>query len=419
MPNTLHYHFVLANIDLVNAGPAISEAGKPGLQHFTPVLDLEHLLYGKTVSDLPAEVSTSLYTGAFSPMVATRRLLQHFQARGWQVKLYLYNLAGLPYDYELAPNPDFEICDYYTLEEAPSRSYAGLHPVHEVIEQDIRTIASLTAHNVLAKRTPEDHHVFAECVPGGTATANLLLNLALADETVQTASSATDPAILANRTELIDSLTSSARHDIAGFIATPRTHYNAPPAQWGPRLHSHVKRSYCDYFQLFMLHLMELTPAFLKPFREYPHITLAGGVQMLAPLVYTLAAQREDVGVSELNETYDLVTTPYVFAHPLNTAHGFFQPYRFGFLNCRAATLPHFYSTDAEGWQKYDQGFAKEGCGFGGLLYLAQQYLMRTSSTARPTSSVPRQLAEFLLDPPAPKLALVKTGYPEVASFHG
>lgn len=363
---TLHYHFLLSNSDLTTGAP-ISEAGKPGFQHYTPILDLEYLLYGRTLSDLPPEVNTALHTGAYSPIVAVRRMLLELKQRGHRIRLHAYNL-GTGLQPTLRGDQAHFTLEYHDL-GLPFRTYDHAF-TGNVISYDTATLirdAARTLFETLLHRRKDEYHLLAECVPGGTLSANVLLNLFLG-QTIETASSSNRPEILEARRQVVRRLTHSAR-DYVG-------RYNLGPYPlWGQHLKDELLLRYADHFQLFVYELACHIAQLTEPQDQSP-ILFGGGCQMLAPIVwaYTKAGPKP-YGLAQQTLT---VTTPWVAYSA--------QVFNSNLFNADVCWYPNMTHADVNfgtakdpGWRKYEEGFAKEGCGLGAVMY-ATHLLLGASS---------------------------------------
>ena len=367
--STLHYHFILSNSDLTTGAP-VSEAGKPGFQHYTPILDLEYLLYGRTLSEMPVEVNTALHTGAYSPIVAVRRLLLELQRQGHPVKIYVYNFGtGLaPYhgDYPA----DFEV-EYTAPALAPRHFYPLCDdPAVKLFSPTLAQRSIERMIGLLSQRDANNIHLVAECVPGGTLSANVLLNLLLGQK-IETASSSNDREILQRRRNIVNDLTEQAR-DLVGEYTI------APFETWGPRTRQEVLNAYADYFQIATIHLLQAVAHWARVPQNAPPVIFGGGCQMLAPLAWVYASQGQ-AGRALLRQHTLAVTTPWV-AYSAQVANSeLFDP-----AVCHYPNMTHvdvnFNNAADPGWRKYEEGFAKEGCGLGAVLFVANRLLDASSS---------------------------------------
>jgi NaMN:DMB phosphoribosyltransferase len=337
-----HYYFFLADLDIVNK-EHISSAGTFGYQQYTPLIDLEYLLYGKTKSSVPQSLSIRLDTGAVSPMVGVRALLQEI-AKTHQVIIHpiMLGVRHIPYIDNMAA--DFPIQSYF-VDLQPRCVHPDLSVSMPLADTDtLRRFATALNHKILSS---EPGTIFvAECVPGGTLTASVLLQYVLRQPALLTPSSSNEDSILERRAVLIKRMHDSLRQ---------------------PRVHSRVEANIMDYFQSLLIDLLHYNTLWQQ---KHDAIILGGGCQMLAPYLWAWDRANQPTR-NVLESKVEIWTTPWVreaapdlFNHPRVKYHAKVQHHAVDFKYARHPA-----------WQRYAAGFAKEGCGFGGLTHFVNARL--------------------------------------------
>lgn len=361
-----HYHIINSV-----AGPLskhhISAAGPVGYQHFTPVLDTELLLYGKPITPLPAQVSPNLDTGSVSPMMPVRAILKQLaRERRHLVDVTVHNLGSGPLPARRCGSAFQEDLDYdsfvASMHTIPLPRQEAQPPFWSPDAQSLRRISHAAfqlAFQFYTESTPRDWNILAECVPGGTTTAGLWLAVANGGP-IETPSSSHEIGPQLRKQALIDQWASAALKYLP---------INSTEALWRFALANG------DYYQIFMLAFLFEYADLMKYDRggtPRNPILLAGGSQVAAPLALFKMANPRLATI--LAPHVKLVTTPWVMqAAPQVVFNELIYPF------VSDAHFDFAFTKEDGPYYLYEQGYTKEGCGLGALLWYAAVHGVSTA----------------------------------------
>ncbi|CAM4454071.1 hypothetical protein [Shewanella livingstonensis] len=314
----------------------ISDAGAgKNLMHLTPTRDSEFISTGAHQTPLttlpnPTQLTLQglLANGGISPAVLTRSLLAYFNSLGYVIKFRSYNFGVLKPTGK--PSDWINCCVHYGGENAADSDQTRMHLQRELQQQAISGHIS----------------VVAECGVGGTTFSTLWLRL-LTGLTISPAGSTKDSNKLAKKSAIL--------RDLELEYRLLQSDFNPETLLSNPRFH--------DEIQAAIYTLMSHWPANLRLPR------FAGGMMFVAPLIAAL--QRNDAAMTnKMPMQGNIDTTRWVCGDGVDIAPVLrLLPSSWTFRVNRT----HFAKSRFSCLQVFEQGIVVEGCGFGGLLVLAEE----------------------------------------------
>lgn len=314
----------------------VSDAGAgKDLMHLTPTRDSEYIATGRhqtplTMMPTPTERSLQglLDNGGISPAVLSRSLLKYFNDLGYKIKFRSYNFG--------VKNPIgitshwIDCCRHYGGENTNQRDETNLQLQRELHQQ-------ANSGNI---------SIVAECGVGGTTFSTLWLRL-LTGIAISPAGSTKDKSKLEKKSRLLNQLEQEYR--------LIHTDFNPHTLLSKPRFH--------DEIQSAIYQLMSTWPS------KLPLPRFAGGMMFVAPIIAALQSNDlEKKNTKTIPGHID--TTRWVLGDGVQIAPALnLLPSSW---TCRV-NQSHFGHSRYSCLQVFEQGIVVEGCGFGGLLVLAEE----------------------------------------------
>jgi len=347
-------NFVLVNSEIAQTRELpISAAGRFGFQQYTPLLDAEYLLYGRTHTKVPTEVSVGLDTGSISPIVFVRALLRELSRRDL-VSIKILNL-GLEHTPDSTAEPEgFDRIECESLNVELHQRRLGVSPNQQDIDK-LTGVAHFIANTLSTSWT--DNNIIAECVPGGTTSAELLMRINPLLNTLSrdnlSASSSEGEDVPKVKNALVSQLLGDGDHLFQSTSMLYRSKVG------------HLM----DYLQLVLT-----STEFLANIPEKTHVTLAGGTQMAA-IMLALECTGAAKGMRLYKDIkFKVDTTKWVVDDPRSKAGLVFGVLEsMGYQTGRSKT--RFDGLKDPRVHKYEEFYTKEGCGLGAVLCLAERHL--------------------------------------------
>ncbi len=314
----------------------VSDAGAgKDLMHLTPTRDSEYIATGRhqtplTMMPTPTERSLQglLDNGGISPAVLSRSLLKYFNDLGYKIKFRSYNF-GVKKPTGITSHW-IDCCRHYGDENTSQRDKTSLQLQRELQQQ-------ASSGNI---------SIVAECGVGGTTFSTLWLRL-LTGIPILPAGSTKDENKLKKKSLLLDQLEQEYR--------LMYTDFNPQALLSKQRFH--------DEIQAAIYQLISTWPSRL------PLPRFAGGMMFVAPIIAAL--QSNDVDMKNKRTIPGQIdTTRWVMGDGVQIAPVLnLLPASW---NCRV-NQSHFSDSRYSCLQVFEQGIVVEGCGFGGLLVLAEE----------------------------------------------
>ena len=357
----IHFHLINSSLELTDQYE-ISGAGKFKQQAYTPLFDTEFLLYGRMISEVSGigpKISIHLENGSVSPALITRALLRYFQEIGHEVRIYIRNFG-------LVVNPKIDL----TISNFNVRQKNIPLPLRDIL----RAFIEIQHHDALLESAVEfvdlwsleqdDIHIIAECVPGGTTTAEIMLNYFL-NKTHNLPASTSSHKVRETKTEIVKTIVALFKEDFGDIEDRNKAFLLA----------------HADYFQHWLT--LTLTKLFEHKFTHsterkiiQPRIWLGGGCMMAAPLVALKNLLSSKVIVSN-QLSASIHTTPWIMLDKGNDSNEILTKSIWPFRSyCN-----HSLSLSSS---KYSQikllSKVKEGVGMGAVLDFAQSELKMSNN---------------------------------------
>lgn len=351
----MHYHLMLSEIDLISTRH-ISAAGAFKAQDWTPAFDAETIVYGRTRQEMPGSIRPILDTGAVSPAILVHELLSQINAWSEPVHLHIHNLGlNHPPLIDDTPTPWASV-NYYGWPLSPTEFEPLLTGGEVVFKRqgllpEICTVFADLLHSQRGQTL-----IIAECVPGGTTTAEVWWSMLSGDRT-PTPSSSTEGDVQDRKRRTVE--------DLRNWIATHISYY--------PRRPDHIPG---DNFQLLLRDA--LIQLMNRPNADQ-RILLGGGSQMGAVLmavqkILDMKYCRYNIAASTPWEWW---TTPWIAKGwpPSHLANSNKVP-----LPVRAVHDFSLANAKCLGLALYEQGYVKEGLGLGAVIAQAKEHLNLNSA---------------------------------------
>ncbi|WP_282109559.1 hypothetical protein [Shewanella algicola] len=314
----------------------VSDAGAgKDLMHLTPTRDSEYIATGShqtplTMMPTPTERTLQglLDNGGISPAVLSRSLLKYFNDIGYKIKFRSYNFGVKKPTGKSSQWID--CCRHYGGENTLQRDETSMQLQRELQQQ-------ANSGNI---------SIVAECGVGGTTFSTLWIRL-LTGIAISPAGSTKDKSKLEKKSRLLDQLEQEYRLIHTDF--NPHTLLS--------------KQRFHDEIQAAIYQLMSKWPS------KLPLPRFAGGMMFVAPIIAAL--QSKDVDMKHkrtipghIDTTRWLIGDGVQIAPVLNLLPASWT--------CRV-NQSHFGHSRYSCLQVFEQGIVVEGCGFGGLLVLAEE----------------------------------------------
>lgn len=331
----MHYHLLLGELDLT-ARYNISAAGAFGAQDWTPAFDAETIVYGAPKQQMPSAINKTLNTGALSPAVLVHVMLKEL-AKTQPVHIHVHNL-GLRHapDLEEITAPWAQVTYHeYWLDRSELDEYIVFRKFQ--VPQALERAAELLQWMIRGQLEKGQDVIIAECVPGGTTTAEVWWSL-YTDDQAPTPSSSTEQDVISNKHHVVNAI----RKDIA------------EPSIWMPG----------DNFQ----HVLARTLRDLPVHETEARLYLGGGSQMGAVL-QAAKAETDHWPWLQKNEKWQWWTTPWIAKGWPPAAVIDRLPCELHALDFKVEHVVH------PGLALYDQGYVKEGLGLGAVLSVLSNYM--------------------------------------------
>lgn len=319
---------------------ALSDAGAgQDLMHLTPTRDSELIANGVALTPFPILPASTELTrqglldnGGISPAVLTRGLLKYLSDLGYNIEFCSYNL-GVPLP-KAGHSNWISRCKHFGGEDAQTNDVVEQHLLPELLNQ------AKSGHI----------SVLAECGVGGTTFSTLWLRL-LTKQQISPAGSTKDKVKLAKKALLLNQL---------------EREYRAVQAKLKPDQDGDSQPEFCaqtllansrfhDQVQQALYQLLNLWPSHLK----LPQ--LAGGMMFVAPVLAVLRLRTDLTGAID--------TTRWVLDGEGQAESVLTHLPAQWQLNLNRVNLSH---SKFNCLQIFEQGIVVEGCGFGGLMVLAE-----------------------------------------------
>lgn len=340
----LAYVLINSEIDLTRKHK-ISATRDDLTNHITPLLDTEYLLYGELSSKSKVElrskgfnIETFTKGNILTPMIGVRAILKKLKQK-YDVTVFIINigLEHLPYVDHDKSEFKTHVININTL-YSDNRRVIG-KAIKPLFLFNISHTAGKFGETFFKNYTSKDKIIIAECVPGGTTTAQCVLSLTLKDE-IFTASSSNNLEIHESKNLVVSGILKSLNKE---------------------EDYQDLIYKVCDYYHVFASCLLYQ----LYDTKVKAKIILAGGTQALS----VLAIMDKNV----LNNFPNLITSTTRWV--INSVYrlGMGKLYYENVIGKVGLFFNHkidFIDSKHNGLREYENGVVKEGCGLGALLYL-------------------------------------------------